>query len=155
MHDLGRVFLECIGEMRKAGIPVENGRVYERKAGDIEGYLGLYNDDGRHHFSIVVKEELLQDTCPLKNLKEVIIHGLIYTCPRCLGHGEKWREYAQMMDEAYGYSLLAGKEGGPISHSEKPLPKGMCAEIMGVPLNQEKRAGMTVNVYSVTSGWTK
>ena len=28
MYDMRKVFLECVGEMRKVGIPVENGRVY-------------------------------------------------------------------------------------------------------------------------------
>ena len=33
--------------------------------------------------------------------------------------------------------------------------KGMCAGTVGVPLSQEEGTGMTVNVCSVTSGWTK
>ena len=49
-------------------------------------------------------------TCPLKELKEVIIQGLFHASPRILRHGEKWKKYAQMMDDAYGYSLLAGKD---------------------------------------------
>lgn len=110
MHDMRKVFLECVGEMKRAGIPVQNGKVSEIRAGNIEGDLRLCNDDGYYNFSIIVREDLLQDTCPLKELKEVIIQGLIHTCKRCLSHGKSWRKYAQMMDNAYGYSLLAGKD---------------------------------------------
>ena len=87
----------------------------------MEGYLGLCNDDGYHNFTIVIREDLLQDTCPLKELKEVVIHELIHTCPRCLSHGKTWRKYAQMMNDAYGYSLLEGKDDDSIFHSEKPI----------------------------------
>ena len=123
MYDLKRVFLECIGEMRKAGIPVQNGKVFEIKEGNIEGFLGLYNDYGCYNFSIIIREDLLQDTCPLKELKEVIIQGVFHTCPRCLSHGEKWRKYAQMMNETYGYSFLEGKDDESIFHREKPVPQ--------------------------------
>lgn len=121
MHDIRKVFLECVREMKRAGIPVQNGKVSEVKAGNIEGYLELFNDDGYYNFSIVIGEELLQDTCPLKELKDVVIHELIHTCPRCLSHGKTWRKYAQMMNDAYGYSLLAGKDLDSIFHSEKPI----------------------------------
>lgn len=119
MHDMRKVFLECVGEMKRAGIPVQNGKVYERKAGNIEGYLGLCNDDGYYNFSIVVGEELLQEVCPIRELKEVVIHELIHTCPRCLSHGKTWKRYAQMMNDAYGYSLLEGKDDDSIFHREK------------------------------------
>ena len=131
MYDMRKVFLECVREMREAGIPIQNGKVSEIRTGNIEGYLELFNDDGCHKFFIVVGEELLQDTCPLKELKEVIIQGLFHASPRILRHGEKWKKYAQMMDEAYGYSLLEGKDDDSIFHREKPVTQGFWGRYCG------------------------
>lgn len=139
MHDMRKVFLECVREMRETGIPVQNGKVSEVKAGNIEGYLELFNDDGCYDFSIVIREELLQDTCPLKELKEVIIHELIHTCPRCLSHGKTWRKYAQMMNDAYGYSLLEGKDDDSIFHREKPVTQGFLCRNCGSTFESRRK----------------
>lgn len=139
MHDMRKVFLECVGEMRKVGIPVQNGKVSEVKAGNIEGYLGLCNDDGCYNFSIVIREDLLQDTCPLKELKEVVIQGLFHASPRILRHGEKWKKYAQMMDDAYGYSLLAGKDLDSVLHKEKPITQRFVCRDCGSAFGPRKR----------------
>ena len=139
MYDMRKVFLECVGEMRKVGIPVENGRVYERKAGNVEGYLGLCNDDGYYNFSIVIREDLLKETCPLKELKEVIIHELFHASPRILRHGEKWKKYAQMMNDAYGYSLLEGKDDDSIFHREKLITQRFVCKDCGSTFESRRK----------------
>lgn len=131
--------MECVGEMKRAGIPVQNGKVSEIRAGNIEGDLRLCNDDGYYNFSIIVREDLLQDTCPLKELKEVIIQGLIHTCKRCLSHGKSWRKYAQMMNDAYGYSLLKGKDDDSIFHRERPTTQRFVCRNCGSAFESRKR----------------
>ena len=139
MYDIRKVFLECVREMREAGIPVQNGKVSEIRAGNIEGYLGLCNDDGYHNFSIIIREELLQDTCPIKELKEVVIHELIHTCPRCLSHGKTWRKYAKMMNDIYGYSLLEGKDLDSVLHKEKPIAQRFVCRDCGSAFGPRRR----------------
>ena len=39
MYDMRKVFLECVREMREAGIPIQNGKVSEIRTGKIEGNL--------------------------------------------------------------------------------------------------------------------
>lgn len=121
MHDLRKIYLEYVAEMKAVDIPVQDEKIVEIKAGDMNRYLGLCNDDGYHNFTIVIRKDFLQDRCPFKELKEIVIHELIHTCPRCFSHGKTWKKYAQIMNDAYGYSLLEGKDDDSIFHKDKPI----------------------------------
>jgi len=133
MHDLEKIFKECMDEMKAVDIPIQDGRIAGAEAGDTDDCLGLCCGDVDNNFTIIIRTDLLSDICPLKELKEIIIHELIHTCKRCGIHGKTWRKYAQIMNNAYGYSLLEGKDDNSIFHSEKPvLHKYVCPKC-GIP----------------------
>lgn len=121
MHDLKRIAAECIKEMKTASIPIKDNEILDIKSGDINGF-GLCIDDGHYkNFTIIIRNDLIQDICPLTDLKQIIIHELIHTCPRCGSHGKTWRKYALIMNKKYGYPLLEGKDDDSIFHKEKPV----------------------------------
>lgn len=130
MHDLEMIFKECIREMKAVDIPIQDEGILEVKAEELDDCFGLccIEEDG---FIIIIRKDLIEDRCPLKELKEVIIHELLHTCKRCLGHGKTWRKYAKMMNEAYGYSLLEGKDDDSIFHKEKPISQKFVCENCG------------------------
>lgn len=38
-------------------------------------------------------------------IKQVIIHEILHTCKGCFNHGEKWKQYAEKVNKAYGYCI--------------------------------------------------
>lgn len=154
MYDLTKVFLLCVKEMKEAGIPVQEGRVAEREAGHIEGCLWLCNDPNCYGFAIVVREGLLHGGCPIRELKEAVIQGLFHACHRCQGHGGKWVKYARMMGDAYGYSLLGGRDGSPAPYKGKPAPqRHVCRDCWGIFASMEK--GNHSYRCAVIHGWQR
>ena len=122
MHDLNKVAAKCINEMKNACIPIKDNEIIEINARDIgESFGCCIHDENYRNYIITIHEDLISDKCPAKELKEVIIHELIHTCPRCGIHGKTWRKYAMIMNEKYGYSLLEGKDYDSIFFKEKPI----------------------------------
>lgn len=70
---------------------------------------------------LYIHPKLLNDNCPLIELKETIVHKLIHTCPRCGIHGKTWMKYAKIMNEKYGYELTMSKDDDAIFHKDKPI----------------------------------
>lgn len=95
MRDLLKIVNECISEMKLINIPIRDEKITEIKSEMLDENYGLCEYDGSYNFDIVIDERLLRDECPLKELKEVVIHELIHTCPRCLSHSNIWRKYAR------------------------------------------------------------
>lgn len=129
MHDLAKIAEECISEMKRVGIPVRDNEIADIKTDNIDSF-GSCTDDGYYkNFIITIRNDLIQDICPLVDLKQIIIHELIHTCPRCWVHGKTWRKYAMIMNDAYGYSLLEDKDYDSIFHKDKPiLHKYVCTK---------------------------
>lgn len=121
MHDLQKIAAECVSEMKKVNIPIRDNKINDVKAGDINDF-GLCTHDGYYkNFVITIRNDLVQDNCPLTELKQVIIHELIHTCPRCWTHGKTWIKYALIINDAYGYSLFEGRNYDSFFHNEKPI----------------------------------
>ncbi len=36
---------------------------------------------------------------------QTLAHEVLHTCPGCQNHGDKWKAYAALMNQAYGYSI--------------------------------------------------
>lgn len=139
MHDLRKVFLECVREMREAGIPIQGNKIVGIVIEDLDDCLGMCCKDEKGDFTIIIRKGLLEDKCPIKELKEVIIHELIHTCKRCGIHGKTWRKYAQMLNDACGYSLLAGKDMDSIFHSEMPITQRFVCRDCGSTFESRRR----------------
>lgn len=121
MHDLQRISKECIEEMKKANIPIRDEKIIEIKSELLDEDYGFCEYDGSYNFDIIINEKLLRDECPLVELKEVVIHELLHTCPRCLSHSNTWRKYAGIMNDVYGYALLVCKDDDSIFYPEMPI----------------------------------
>ena len=103
MHDLEKIAQECIKEVKAARIPVQDDRIVLITAKKIKDW-GVCVATPRR-FEIYINLRLLSDQCPVKSLKETMIHELIHTCPGAYDHGELFRHYARIMDERYGYEI--------------------------------------------------
>ena len=100
--ELNALFASLAGELWALGIPlskdidpqpVVNTRAQRR--------LGCcVHREGR--YTIQVSQSVL-DNPPL--LRATLAHELLHTCPGCRNHGERWKSYAQRMNQAYGYQI--------------------------------------------------
>lgn len=54
-------------------------------------------------FQIEISEFLLK--CDPDKVRGVIAHEVLHTCRDCYNHGNKWKEYAERMNERYGYNI--------------------------------------------------
>ena len=121
LKDLNKITKECIYELQALNIPIRDDELKSISTREMEE-LGLCEDDGNwKNYKIYVRQDLISDKCPTKILKEIIIHELIHTCPRCFSHGKTFHKYAKMMEDAYGYDLWEMKDDDAVYHQEKPI----------------------------------
>jgi predicted SprT family Zn-dependent metalloprotease len=54
-------------------------------------------------FYIEISSKLLD--APEQMRKQTLAHEILHTCPGCKNHGNRWKQYAQKMNSAYGYNI--------------------------------------------------
>ena len=69
-------------------------------------------------YIIEISERLLDEHIDeTHGLKNTIIHELLHTCRGCMKHTGKWAEYAQKVNDAYGYGIKRAS-----SQDERDIP---------------------------------
>lgn len=57
-------------------------------------------------FTIEISRFLLEaEGCGEKQIRGVLAHEILHTCPGCYEHGALWKSYAAQMNAAYGYKI--------------------------------------------------
>lgn len=56
-------------------------------------------------YEISINEILLDERNSADGLMNTIIHELLHTCPGCYNHDPQWKQYADMVNCAYGYRI--------------------------------------------------
>ena len=116
-EELDKELIELAETLRGMGIPVSkkltphvivNSRA-KRRLGCCYVQNGVY--------SIEVSARQLDDR---DKLRQTLAHELLHTCPGCRNHGERWKAYAQKVNEALGLSIQrlspAEEETVPLRH---------------------------------------
>ena len=104
---------ECMEMLRKEGIPVSEHilgivinprirsrfgscrRVEERnKRGRVIKTAGYRIELSRHMMD-----------CGDEDIKTILFHELLHTCPRCMNHGRTWKTYADHLNKKYGLNI--------------------------------------------------
>lgn len=80
-------------------------------------------------FNITISDKLLDERNSINGLKETILHELLHTISGCMNHGEKWKRYAKMVNNAYGHD---------VKRCNTAEEKGVCDEMIAEM--QAKRA---------------
>ena len=108
--ELDRELTEMAETLRGMGLPVSrkllphvtiNTRA-RRRLGCCYVQSGVY--------SIEVSARQLEDR---EKLRQTLAHELLHTCPGCRNHGERWKAYAEQVNNALGLSIqrLSPAEG--------------------------------------------
>ncbi len=105
----------CIKEMRATGIEPSR-RIFaikeNRRAKKRLGCCKVVKERGRTGFVIEVSS--IMEKCSDADLKDVIFHELLHTCPGCLNHGQKWKSLADRINRAYGSHIRVRADSSQI-----------------------------------------
>lgn len=109
MHDLQKIARVCLDEVTAAGMTP--GHILSFSANNrltaCHGKAkGTRRRDGRgYDFTIEIAGFMLDDACPLAELKNTVIHEILHTCEGGQNHGPTWQLYARTMNRKYGYNI--------------------------------------------------
>lgn len=115
MKDFLKLRQECMTEVIEAGITpgTVSSWTVNTRARTRWGHCRKEKDGT---FEIQIARQLLEDDrIPEKACKETIIHEILHTCYGCMNHKERWKGYAQRMNDRYGYNIkrvTTGNEKG-------------------------------------------
>ena len=125
MKDFKRLQEECMREVEAVGIKPGNivkwslnsraktrwGLCVKYKNGDCE---------------IQIAERLIEDDrISEKSCKDTMIHEILHSCAGCHRHTGKWKKYAELMNDTYGYNIkrvTSGEEKGVENYQSKGRP---------------------------------
>lgn len=57
------------------------------------------------YFRIEICESVLD--AGEQEIKNILAHELLHTCPGCYNHGKRWKAYAARINNIYGYNITA------------------------------------------------
>lgn len=103
MNDINALLKEVIAEARALKIPVSHlisPEVTINKRAKMR--FGCCRKKGLG-WVIEISDKLL--TADPKIIKDTLAHEILHTCRGCQNHQQKWKDYAAMMNNAYGYEI--------------------------------------------------
>lgn len=122
MKDLDTLCLYCTGVLDSLNIPYDRN-VSVKYNGRISRKWGYCRKLPQGHFEISVSVVLGEDDAPDKAIKSVIFHELLHTCPGCMNHGKKWKEYARVVSKITGVRIRAVSDAESMKIKEKYIVK--------------------------------
>lgn len=98
-----QILADVLRQAKAAGVPVSDKIdphvVLNTRAKKRYGRCVLQN--GR--YQIEISAFIPQND--LRLLHEVIAHEVLHTCPGCMNHGARWKLYAKVLCDRYGYTI--------------------------------------------------
>ena len=101
--DFDAALQHVLEQVRAAGIPASaqidpqvrvNTRAKKR-------YGRCIFRDGRYEIELSARLQAADSSV----VHTVLAHEVLHTCPGCMNHGARWKQYAAKMGERYGYSI--------------------------------------------------
>ncbi len=111
MKDFEKLIKECLLEVTHLGI--KPGRITGWKINTrAKTRWGMCRQNPDKTYSIEIASRLLSDErISEKSCKETIIHEILHTCDGCMRHTGKWKYYAEVVNQVYGYNIKRVTEG--------------------------------------------
>ena len=104
------LFEECADSMKKAGIPINYDRIVDFGIIPIRNTRAICRSyDEKNEFGIYIDRGAvyhMDDKRVVDNIRSVLCHELLHTCPGCMTHNEKFLEYARLCDEKLSTKTL-------------------------------------------------
>lgn len=125
MKDFTKLCEQCLQEVEQVGLRPGNIVRWNinRRA---KKRWGQCKKSPSGEFTIEIKAQLIEDDrISEKDCKTTIIHEILHTCPDGMRHTGKWKEYARLMNDTYGYNIkrtTSGTEKGVENYESKQMP---------------------------------
>ena len=97
MKDLQKIAAECQADLASIGIPYGRVKLWIINC-RAKARWGLCKKRQDGSYEIEIAEALLQDDVDDIAAKDTIIHELLHTCPGCLKHTGRWKQYADKVN---------------------------------------------------------
>lgn len=99
-----KLLQEVITEAKQINIPISDFINTEIKINTrAKGRLGQCKKRQLKGFDIEIASFIEQTN--IKNIKEILAHEVLHTCPNCFNHQLQWQIYANKMNKEYGYNI--------------------------------------------------
>ncbi|MEG0156768.1 MAG: SprT-like domain-containing protein [Anaerovoracaceae bacterium] len=105
--DLNALLLEAYQEAAMLGIPLSSQvskEVYiNQRAKARLGACKANQVQGKRFYQIELSAVALGGT--REEIKTILLHELLHTCPNCMNHGKLWKSYAELLNWKIGYAI--------------------------------------------------
>ncbi len=85
-----------------------------------------------------------------REIEEVLLHELLHTCPGCMNHGERWKGYANYLNEKYGYRIKTSSSysefGLEKPESREQIHYRIVCKSCGMEIERKRRSKLVKNV---------
>lgn len=122
MRDLQMYAAECMEELDAIGIPY--GNIVEFKVNTRAKRRWGLSQKTPNGFIIEINVDLLNEQNSINGLKNTIIHEILHTCTDCMNHGDRWKYFANVVNNTYGYNVKRcsnAEEKGVNERREAPI----------------------------------
>ena len=97
MKDIRKLAAQCQSDLASIGIPYGRVKTWVINC-RAKARWGLCKRRSDGYYEIEIAEVLLQDCVSNIAAKNTIIHELLHTCPGCLKHTGRWKQYANKVN---------------------------------------------------------
>ena len=141
---MDRLLAEVILQAKESGIPVSRNISPEvKKNKRAKKRFAACKRNGRTFF-IEVSERLYSADVPEKKLMETLAHEVLHTCRGCFDHGKRWKQYAAVMNQRWGYEISRTAEhkelGLEDDGSREPFRYVLTCEKCGKQIKRRRRS---------------
>lgn len=106
-EEVETLFKKVINEFKALKIPISNEieriNVNKRAKRRLGACKIERTPDKKLMYKIEISEIALQ--CDERDIRGIIAHELLHTCPGCFNHGKKWKQYGDVAEKALGYKI--------------------------------------------------
>lgn len=100
---LNKVARECMSELDAIGIQYGKIQAFTVNTRAQNRWGQCRRKDGT--YTINISYRLLENTVPVKYLKNTLLHEILHTCKNCMTHTGEWKNAANKVNVAYGYNI--------------------------------------------------
>lgn len=122
------MFIDCINDLLAINIPIDaeniEGFCFKKLKGKVACCRAYrdYSGENQMIYKVCIDESFkkyINDHIVLNNLKSIIYHELIHTCPDSWEHNENFIKWCKVCDEKYGSDTLTTADRDIIFNKRK------------------------------------